>query len=39
MFSLIGFVGLYALLSVLFVFVAGRLIARGPSLSSPSSSG
>ncbi len=32
MFTLIGFVGLYALLGVLFLFITGRLIAKGPDL-------
>lgn len=30
LFTLLGFAGLYAMLSVLFLFVAGRIVARGP---------
>jgi cytochrome d ubiquinol oxidase subunit I len=30
LFTLLGFLGLYAMLSVLFLFLAARLIARGP---------
>jgi cytochrome d ubiquinol oxidase subunit I len=30
LFSLIGFMGMYALLSVLFLFLVGREIAHGP---------
>ena len=30
LFTLLGFMGLYGLLSVLFVFVAGRIVAQGP---------
>ena len=30
LFTLLGFMGLYAMLSVLFLFLAARLIARGP---------
>jgi cytochrome bd ubiquinol oxidase subunit I len=31
LFTLLGFLGLYAMLSVLFLFLAARLIARGPA--------
>jgi cytochrome d ubiquinol oxidase subunit I len=30
MFTLLGFLGMYALLSILFLFLVGREIAKGP---------
>ncbi|MBI4906476.1 MAG: cytochrome ubiquinol oxidase subunit I [Acidobacteria bacterium] len=35
LFTLIGFMGMYALLSVLFLFLAGREIAHGPEAGRP----
>ena len=36
LFTLLGFMGLYAMLSVLFLFLAARLIARGPAMEAHS---
>ncbi len=30
LFTLLGFAGLYAMLSVLYLFLAGRIVAEGP---------
>ena len=35
LFTLLGFMGLYSVLSVLFLFLVGREIEHGPSLTSP----